>query len=117
MLGDFCRVGGVSELLGQLAAGVVQLGLKVFDTSGDFDCPSAVSEMSSNLARHRRHGERQKVCSVLDVEAVDRMDQPHAGCLDQIVERLTAVSISAGDVFGQRQATLYDGVSLALMLV
>jgi hypothetical protein len=72
--------------------------------------------MSSDLARYRRHGERQKVCSVIDVEAVDRVDQAHAGCLYQVVERLAAVSISAGDVFGQRQATFYDGVSLAPIL-
>ena len=75
-----------------------------------------IAEVSANLAHHCRHRERQELRTVLDVEAVHRIDQPYSGHLDEVLERLTAVTEAACDVVGQRQTTFDDHLSLALVL-
>jgi hypothetical protein len=52
-------------------------------------------------------------------EAVDGVDESHGGDLDYVLQRLTAVDKSAGDVFGQRKGALDELIAepVALRIV
>ena len=108
MFCDFRSVRRAPELLRQLVAGPIQLRLKVFDTSGYFDGPPAISEVSTDLAHHGRYGERKEIGPVVDVVAVDGPNQTKARSLDEIVKRLAAVTEPPRDVISERQAALND---------
>ncbi|MFH7333809.1 hypothetical protein SLH32_00350 [Streptomyces sp. KHY 26] len=60
-----------------------------------------VPEMAFQLAGDRRHRVRQKRVSVAGVVAVDRLDQTHAGHLEEVVLLLDAgVAVLGGDPAG-----------------
>ena len=80
------------------------------------DRPAVVPEVPADLAHDRRHRERHEVRTGVDVEPDDRVHQADPGDLDQIVAGLAAAVEAAGDVIGQRQASLDDAVALALEL-
>jgi hypothetical protein len=86
--------------------------LKVFDAAGDFDSPSVVTEVASNLAHHGRHGERQELRAIVDVEAVDGVHQTESRSLDEIVEWFTPASVSPSDVIGERKTAFDNCVAL-----
>jgi hypothetical protein len=88
------------------------LGLKFFDTARYLNRPPVVTEVASDLAHHRRDREGEKLDASVDVEAVHGVDQADSGSLDEVVERLTAATISMRDVIGKRQTTLDDGFAL-----
>jgi hypothetical protein len=82
--------------------------LKLFNTSGHLDRPPVVPEVPTNLAHHGRHSERQEVRPVVDVEAVDGVDQTESRRLDEIVKWFTPAAVPAGDVISQRQTAVRD---------
>ena len=59
--------------------------------------PAAVAEVALDLADDRRHGVRLERHAAVEVEAVDRLDQPDRADLDQVVERFALAGIAAGD--------------------
>jgi hypothetical protein len=102
MFCDFRSVRRAPELLRQLVAGPIQLRLKVFDTSGYFDRPPAISKVSADLAHHGRNGERKEVCAMVNVIAVNSPDQTDARGLDEIINWLAAVTKPPRDVICER---------------
>ena len=90
------------------------MGLSFFDAARHFDRPTEITEVPADFAEHGRHGERQEIRALVDVEAVDRIDQAQPGGLNKIVERFTPASVSAGDVVGNRQEALDNPLALAL---
>ena len=86
--------------------------LKFFDATGHFDRPPVVTEVTANLAHHGRHGERQKVCAVVDVEAVDGVEQADARSLHEIVKWFAPATVSTRNVLGERKSALDDGLAL-----
>jgi hypothetical protein len=55
------------------------------------------------LADYRRHGEAREGVPARRVVAVDRLDEPHARDLEQVLERLAAALVAAGQLPRQRQ--------------
>ena len=102
--------------MGQLLASVLQLHSEFFEPARHLHRPSVVAEVSANLAHHGRHSERYELVTVVDVEPVDGVEQTNSRHLDQVLERLTAVSEPPSDVVGQRQAALNDRISVPLTL-
>jgi hypothetical protein len=88
------------------------LRLKFFDATGHLDGPPVVTEVPADLAHHGRHGEVQKVCAVVDVDPIDRVEQADPGGLDQVVKWFAAATVSARNVMGQGQGALDDRFAL-----
>lgn len=63
--------------------------------------PTVVAEVTTDLAEHGRHRERQEIGAVLGVEAVHRVHQADAGDLHEVVEVLALAVVAEGDVIGQ----------------
>jgi hypothetical protein len=116
MSGNLAGCGRTPQLVGQLLAGPFELRIELFEPAGNLDRPSMIAEVSANFAHHGRNGERQKIRTVLSVEAVHRLNQPHSCHLDEVFERFTAITEPACDVVGQRQTAFDDHNSLALVL-
>ena len=70
--------------------------------------------MATDLTHDRRHRERHEIRTRVDVEPDHGIDQAHPSDLHQVVARFAATVESAGDVIGQRQASLDDAVPLPL---
>jgi hypothetical protein len=58
------------------------------------------------LADDRRHRVGREVAAAVGVEAVDRVDEADARDLDEVVERLGAAVVAAGEPAGERQEAL-----------
>jgi hypothetical protein len=56
--------------------------------------PGFVPEVPADLADDRRHRVARELHAAVDVEAVDRLDQPERANLDEILERLAAAGVA-----------------------
>jgi hypothetical protein len=65
-----------------------------------------VAVVALELAGDRRHGERRELAAALGVEAVDRAEQRDAGDLGEVVLRLGAALVAAGQAAGEREEAL-----------
>jgi len=70
-----------------------------------------VAVVALQLAGDRRDGERRELAAALGVEAVDRAEQPDAGDLDEVVERLGAAVVAPGQAAGEREEALDELVA------
>jgi hypothetical protein len=70
-----------------------------------------VAVVALQLAGDRGDGERRELAPALGVEAVDRAEQPDAGDLDEVVERLGAAVVAPGEAAGERQEALDELVA------
>ena len=104
--GELGDRGGAAVLLGQLAGGLGQQQLELLQPARDPDRPALVAEVPLDLADDRRGRVGRELDPALEVEPVDRLDQPDRRHLDQVVERLAAVAEPAGEVLDQRQVHL-----------
>src|SRR3954454_20818987 len=74
--------------------------------TGHVRAGATVAEVVADLALDRRAGQRGEVAMAGGVEAVDRLDEPDGPDLDEVVERLAAVEVAAGDGAHERQVRL-----------
>ena len=77
--------------------------------------PAAVAEVALDLADDRRHGVRLERDAAVEVEAVDRLDQPDRADLHQVVERLALAGVAACDRPHERQVLLDQLVARTLV--
>ena len=70
--------------------------------------PALVAEVALELAEDGRDGEARERGLAARVEAVDRLQQPERGDLDQVVERLAAALVAAGELARERQEALHE---------
>jgi hypothetical protein len=75
-----------------------------------------IAKVSAHLPHHGRHGKRQEIRTVVDIEAVHRLNQTHPCHLNEIFVRFSAVLEAACDVVSQRQTAFNDQVSPAAVL-
>ena len=110
------RVEGDAGVLGQLegrrgvAAPGRQLLLRadqredaLLVAAHDLHRPAVVAVVALELAGDRRHGEGRELAAAFGVEAVDRAEQPDAGDLHEVVQRLGAAVVAPGEAAGERQ--------------
>ena len=62
--------------------------------------------MALELAEDRRRRVARELGSAAGLEAVDRLDQPEAGDLHEVVERLVGVAVAEREVAGERDVAL-----------
>ena len=69
--------------------------------------------MAFDLAEHIRRGVGGERDSVVAVETVDRLDQPDAAHLREIVQRLTSVRVALGQTADEADVALDQPLSRA----
>src|SRR3954447_7211536 len=110
-LGDLGGSRRAPELAGQLVGDAVDPHGELLEVARHPDRPPLVAEVALELTEDRRHGEGGERGLALGIEAVDRLQQPERGDLDQVVELLAAALIAAGELAGQRQEALDEGLA------
>ena len=75
-----------------------------------------IAEVPAYLAHDGRNRKRHELRTLVCVEAVHRVDQPHARHLEQVFQGFAAVAEAVCDVVGQRQTAFDDHVALTLIL-
>jgi hypothetical protein len=113
VIGDLGGGRRTVELLRELQTGPVDLHVEIFESARNFHRPAMITKVSANFARDGRHGEGYEIRTSIDVEAVDCVEQSHAGDLDEILEGFAAIFEPARDVSGKWQTTSDYGVALA----
>src|SRR6202008_1979104 len=88
------------------------MGLEILETAGDFDAPPVVAKVSANFTHYCRYRKGKEICTAVDIETIDGIDQANSGNLDEVLVRLSAISEAARDVIGQRQSPLDDRLAL-----
>ena len=82
--------------------------------------PRLVPEVASDLADDRRHRIRRQLDPALEVEAVDRLDQPDRADLDEILDLLAPARVARGQRAHERQHLLDEPVarrSVAVLVI
>src|SRR4051794_17690131 len=79
------------------------------------EVPARVPEVAAQLSEDRRHGEGREGQLPGEVEAVDGLDEPHRGDLDEVLERLARARVPGGEGARERDETLDDLVARALV--
>src|SRR5204863_9747009 len=78
----------------------------VLDRPGNPHRPSVVAEVALELAEDAGDGEGGEADTALGVEAVDRVDQPDARHLLEVLQRDRLAAVAVGEPTGQRQEAL-----------
>ncbi len=86
-----------AELAAQLLDQLRELEVQLLEAARNVHRPAAVAEVALDLADDRRHGVRLERHPAVEVEAVDRLDQPDRADLDQVVEWFALAGIATGD--------------------
>ena len=64
-----------------------------------------IAEVLAELAEDRRHRERAEPRAHVGIEAVDRVQQPDAGDLLEVLDRLSGVPVAVGEGAREGQVT------------
>ena len=112
-VGDLLDGGRAAELVGQLVARLGHAQLQLLQAARDAHGPRLVAEVALDLAQHRRRRVGGEAHLAREVEAVDRLHDPDAGDLHEVVERLAAVGVAPGERPGERQHLLGQLVARA----
>ena len=110
-LGDLDRRRRAAELAAHLVADAVDLDGELLQVARHAHGPALVAEVALELAEDRRDRERGERGLALRVEAVDRLQQAERGDLHEVVERLAAALVAAGELAGERQEALDERVA------
>jgi hypothetical protein len=98
--GDFAGLWRTIEVLGQLGHNVLDRLSEVFKASGDPHRPGLVTKVSAHFAGDARYRERQEVVSTVRIEPVDRVNQPDAGDLLEVLQWFASVGVASRNVPG-----------------
>ena len=101
-----CTDGERPSLRERSLTAVVDLHHALLHPARDVHGPAVVAEVALELAEHRRHGVGGERGLARGVEAVDRLDQPERGDLDEVVERLVGAPVAPRHPPGQREQAL-----------
>ena len=105
-VGDLLDGRRAAELVGELVARLGHAQLQLLQAARDAHGPRLVAEVALDLAEHRRRRVGGEAHLAREVEAVDRLHDPDAGDLHEVVERLAAVGVAPGERPGERQHLL-----------
>ena len=105
-LRELRRRRGAAELARQRLAGRLEPDRQLLQVARHAHRPALVAEVALELAQDRRDGEAREGRLARRIEAVDRLQQPERGDLDQVVERLAAALVAAGELARERQKAL-----------
>ena len=113
-------VGRTAELARHLVADAVDLDRELLQVARHAHRPALVAEVALELAEDRRDRERRERGLARRVEAVDRLEQPERGDLDQVVELLPAALVAAGELAREGQEARDEllargGIALAVV--
>jgi hypothetical protein len=73
--------------------------------------PPGVAEVPLELAEDGRHGVGRERDAAVGLVAVDRLDEPEAGNLQEVVERLAAALVAPRQPAGQGQEALDENLA------
>ena len=76
-------IGGAVNALGEL-----------LEVARNPDRPTLVPKIALELFRDRRHSERRERRPAFRIESIDRVQQPHRGDLNQVLQRLGATAVT-----------------------
>src|SRR5712691_7631386 len=102
-LGDRRRA---AELDGQLLDEARELDVELLEPARDADRPALVAEVALDLADDVRRRIGRQLDAAVEVEAVDRLDQPDRADLDEVLELLAAVAVAARERADERHVLL-----------
>jgi hypothetical protein len=74
--------------------------------------PRAVAQVAPDLTQHGRHGVAGECDVAAEVEAIDRLQEPQAGDLEEIVNRLPGVLVAARQGAREGQEALHEHVTV-----
>ena len=83
-----------AELVRELVEHARQADAQLLQAAWDVHRPGLVAEVATNLADDRRHRVARELHAAVDVEAVDRLDQPERADLDEILQRLPPAGVA-----------------------
>ena len=101
-----CTVGERPSCEVSLSRALGDLELQLLHAARHAHRPGLVAEVALDLAEHRRRRVGREAHLAVEVEAVDRLHDPDAGDLHEVVERLAAAGVAAGQRARQRQHLL-----------
>ena len=102
-LGDRWRT---CELDGQLLDELRQLNVELLEPARDAHRPALVAEVALDLADDVRRRVGRELDAAVDVEPVDRLDQPDRADLDEVIELLAAIGIPSRERAHERHVPL-----------
>jgi hypothetical protein len=100
---DVLRGRGPAELLPQLADRAVHEQRRLLEVPRYADRPPAVAEVTLQLADDGHRGERRELDLPTRVESIDRLHEPEARDLEQVIHRLASAREPACEVLGERE--------------
>ena len=107
--GGFRQLGdrrGASVLDGEILDQLRELHVQLLEAPRDAYRPALVAEVALDLADDVRGRVGRQLDAAVEVEAVDRLDQPDTADLDEIVELLAAVAVAPGQRADEREVLL-----------
>src|SRR5919201_5030052 len=119
-LGELGNRGRAAELDRELLQQPRELDVELLEPARDAHRPAAVAEVALDLADDVRRRVGGQLDAAVDVEAVDRLDQADRADLDEILEMLTAVRVTACEGPHERHVLLDQLLSrleVALLVV
>jgi hypothetical protein len=100
------------QVSGQLGDVLVHAQRKFLQAAGHAHRPRAVAQVAPDLAHHGRHGVAGERDVAAEVEAIDRLEEPEAGDLEEIVDRLAGVLVAARQGAREGQEALHEHVAV-----
>jgi len=104
--GHLTNAGRAAKLLRQPLALARGLQRALLQVARDVKRPALVAEVALQLAEDRRRGVAGKAGTTARLVAVDRLQEPDVGDLDQILDRLVRVRVAQRQVAGEREEPL-----------
>ena len=98
------------ELRRKLCRAGAQARAQLLEAPRDLDRPSSIPEVALDLSCDRRDREGAEVDAALDVEPVDRLDQPDRSYLDEVLVQLASVAVPPGQALDERHVLLDDAI-------
>src|SRR5205814_2126874 len=95
-----------AELYGQLFHQAGQLHVELLQAARNAHRPALVPEVPLDLADDVRGRVRRQLDAAVEIEAVDRLDQPDRADLDQILELLPAIRVPTRERAHERHVLL-----------
>ena len=107
------RHGGLAvQVAGQLGHLLVHAQRQLLQATGHAHRPRAVAEVAPDFAQDGRHGVAGERDVAAEVEAIDRLDEPQTGDLEEIVEGLPAPLVAARQPAREGQEALHEPVTV-----
>jgi hypothetical protein len=91
------------QILDELGCACPEGRIELLNAAWDPDRPRSVAEVSLDLAVDRRDRERRKINTAVELEPVDRVDQPDRADLDEILELLAPADVAPSQLPYERE--------------